>query len=352
MQGDSIVAIAFQMGRVRLQCKLSPRGTIDGRRALWAGHTNSDVANMTSALPFDDIRELAARLPDANRNASAVAPESGRLGALGDWLARWSSSGLRPMRRPLVAIFAGTHGIAGRLGRDADAVSDSVAAIGAGQAVVNTVCSTHDLGLKVFDLALRVPTADATLDAALDERACAATMAFGMEAVAGGTDFLCLAGLGDAADVSAAALAASICGIPVGGFLAGEGAAEAQAAVEFHRAHARDPLEILRRIGGRECAAIAGAILASRMERAPALLEGPAALAAALVVNTLRPGAVAHCAAAELPAGNGWSGVIDRLGIDAVFATRFEAPIGTAGALASGILKAAAQIVEPAPRGS
>jgi hypothetical protein len=70
------------------------------------------------------------------------------------------------------------------------------------------------------------------------------------------------------------------------------------------------------------------------------------------VINTLRPGAVAHCAAAELPAGNGWSRVIDRLGIDAVFATRFEAPIGTAGALASGILKAAAQIVEPAPRGS
>ncbi len=37
----------------------------------------------------------------------------------------------------------------------------------------------QDIGLKVFDLALHLPTADLTAEAALDERGCAATMAFG-----------------------------------------------------------------------------------------------------------------------------------------------------------------------------
>ncbi len=50
----------------------------------------------------------------------------------------------------------------------------------AGKAAVNQICATFDAGLRVFDLALDLPTPDITEDAALDERACAATIAFGM----------------------------------------------------------------------------------------------------------------------------------------------------------------------------
>jgi nicotinate-nucleotide--dimethylbenzimidazole phosphoribosyltransferase len=39
--------------------------------------------------------------------------------------------------------------------------------------------------------------------------------------------------------------------------------------VELHKAHLDDPLELLRRLGGREIAAMSGAILAARMERIP-----------------------------------------------------------------------------------
>ncbi|RWX57932.1 nicotinate-nucleotide--dimethylbenzimidazole phosphoribosyltransferase, partial [Mesorhizobium sp. M4B.F.Ca.ET.089.01.1.1] len=82
----------------------------------------------------------------------------------------------------------------------------------AGGAAINQVCIANDLGLKVFDLALDVATGDITEEAALDERGCAATMAFGMEAVAGGADLLCLGDLGVGNSTVAAALCAALFG--------------------------------------------------------------------------------------------------------------------------------------------
>ena len=97
----------------------------------------------------------------------------------------------------------------GRWRRPRDTVELCAAA---GAAPINQVCIAHDLGLKVFDLALHLPTADITRSAALDERGCAATMAFGMEAVAGGVDLLCLGDLGVGNSTVAAALFAALLG--------------------------------------------------------------------------------------------------------------------------------------------
>ena len=44
--------------------------------------------------------------------------------------------------------------------------------------------------------------------------------------------------------------------------------------MELHKEHLDDPFEVLRRLGGREIAAMVGAILAARMERTPVLLDG------------------------------------------------------------------------------
>ena len=82
----------------------------------------------------------------------------------------------------------------------------------AGGAAVNQICIAHDLGLKVYDLALHLPTADFTEDAALDERGCAATMAFGMEAVAGGVDLLAIGDIGVGGSTAAAAIFAALFG--------------------------------------------------------------------------------------------------------------------------------------------
>jgi nicotinate-nucleotide--dimethylbenzimidazole phosphoribosyltransferase len=317
-----------------------------------------------SALPFDDFRALIGGLPAADAGAEGqvralfakAAARQGSLGRVEDiaaWLAAWSGRSPPMVTRPLVAIFAGNHGVLGHgvAPQAAPTTAEAVEFIAAGGAAVSQACVANDLGLKVFDLALHVPTGDITREAALDERGCAATMAFGMEAIAGNTDLLCLAGLGAGGPVVAAALLAAVFG--------GEGRdwidrseAEAEivdrrraavdAALEFHRGHLRDPLEALRRLGGREFAAVAGAILAARMEKVPVLLDGMTALAAASVLKAANPAALDHCLLAALPAGPGAARAADRLGLKSLLDLGALGGQGLGAALAAGLVKASA----------
>ncbi|RVC26253.1 nicotinate-nucleotide--dimethylbenzimidazole phosphoribosyltransferase, partial [Mesorhizobium sp. M7A.F.Ca.AU.002.02.1.1] len=179
---------------------------------------------MTSALPFDDFRNLLANLPAADtaaetrvRTLFAKAEPGNSLGRIEDiaaWLAAWSGRAPPAVTRPLMAVFAGNHGVTrhGISPRPVAATANAVELCAAGGAAINQICIAYDLGLKVFDLALHIPTADITEEAALDERGCAATMAFGMEAIAGGTDLLCLGDLGVGNSTVAATLFAALFG--------------------------------------------------------------------------------------------------------------------------------------------
>ena len=81
-----------------------------------------------------------------------------------------------------------------------------VANFTAGGAAINQICKTFDISLKVYELALEKPTGDITREPALDEKACAATMAFGMEALASEPDLLVLGEMGIGNTTPAAAI--------------------------------------------------------------------------------------------------------------------------------------------------
>ncbi|OGI43951.1 MAG: nicotinate-nucleotide--dimethylbenzimidazole phosphoribosyltransferase [Candidatus Muproteobacteria bacterium RBG_16_65_31] len=61
-------------------------------------------------------------------------------------------------------------------------------------------------------------------------------------------------------------------------------------ALVLHRAHAGDPMEILRRLGGFEIAALAGSYLACAKMGVPVLVDGFISTAAALVATRASPG--------------------------------------------------------------
>lgn len=326
-----------------------------------------------SALPFDDFRDLISKLPEADRVAEAqtraflagrpgkAGLELGRVGEMAEWLSAWT--GLTPpsVNKAQVALFAGNHGVArhGISPRPVSATADAVEFCAAGGAAVNQVCVAHDLGLRVFDLALHIPTGDITQEAALDERGCAATMAFGMEAVAGGIDLLCLGDLGVGnSTVAAALLAATLGGKGADWVGPGSGADAAMAArkveavdaaLAFHGAHLKDPLEALRRVGGREFAAIAGAILAARVQKVPVLLDGFAATSVAAVLKAVQPAAIDHCMLAGLSPEPGHARAADMLGLKPLLDFRLgTGGEGVAGALAAGAVKAAALVASGA----
>jgi nicotinate-nucleotide--dimethylbenzimidazole phosphoribosyltransferase len=131
-------------------------------------------------------------------------------------------------------------------------------------------------------------------------------MAFGMEAVAGGFDLVALSSFGVGGEMAAAAVVTALQGGTAAEWVVAEGeiaARQAQAidaALAFHGAgNLRDPFEVLRRVGGREIAAMAGAIIAARTERIPVLLDGYPALAAAALLHAVNADAVAHCRVAS-----------------------------------------------------
>ncbi|GJE42477.1 nicotinate-nucleotide--dimethylbenzimidazole phosphoribosyltransferase [Methylobacterium soli] len=319
---------------------------------------------MTEESPFADIRRLIASMPGpdraaaemiAEREASLTKPAGalGRLEHLVAWLGAWQGKGGPSLDRPLVCVFAGSHGVTARgVSAFPDAVNRQMLEnFAAGGAAINQICAAYGLGFKVFDLAIDLPTGDITLGPAFDEKACVATMAFGMEAVAAGTDCLAVGEMGIGNTTIAAAIYAALfggeaahwvgrgTGVDAAGI--GRKVAAVEAALAHHAGHLDDPLEVLARLGGREIAAMAGAILAARLQRVPVVLDGYVATAAAAILHAIDPSALDHCLAGHVSAEGAHADVLERLGLVPLLALGMRLGEGSGAAMALGLLKGA-----------
>jgi len=314
--------------------------------------------------PFDDIRALLAKMPKPDEAAKAAARERdaqltkpagslGRLETIAEWLAGWQGTARPHVNRPLVVVFAGNHGVVAQ-GVSAFPASVTQAMVGnfrAGGAAINQICKTFDIPLKVHELVLEQPTGDITKEPALDEKACVATMAFGMETLASEPDLLVLGEMGIGNTTVAAAIFHALYGGAAEDWVGrGAGVDDAglkrkaevvRAAVARHREHLSDPLEILARLGGREVAAIAGAILGARLRRTPVLLDGFVATSAAAVLHALDPAALDHCLAGHVSAERAHRQALERLGKAPLLDLDMRLGEGSGAALAVAVVKAA-----------
>jgi nicotinate-nucleotide--dimethylbenzimidazole phosphoribosyltransferase len=325
------------------------------------------VVASSSGLPFDDFRALVARMPGPDEAAAATvrardavltkpAGSLGRLEQIAEWLAAWQAKAPPTVNRPLVAIFAGNHGVTakGVSAYPAAVTRQMVDNFAAGGAAINQLCVAYDLSLKVYDLALDVPTGDITEEAALSERDCAATMAFGMEATAGNIDLLCIGEMGIGNTTVAAAIFAALFGggaeewVGPGTGVDAAGIARKQHAVTValatHARHLGDPLEVLRRLGGREVAAMTGAILAARMNRIPVIVDGYVATAAAAVLYAMDPHTLDHCLFGHVSAEPAHRRALAHIGKTALLDLGMRLGEGTGAALAAEIVKGAARL--------
>ena len=317
-----------------------------------------------TGLPFDDIRNLFPQMPEAAtpmaeevqaREAQLTKPAGalGRLEQCVEFLAAWQGKSKPTILRPMVAVFAANHGVVaqGVSAYPPEVTRAMLENFAAGGAAINQICATYDIGLKVFELALDYPTNDITQEPAFDEAACAATFAFGMEAIAGGTDLLCLGEMGIGNTTIAAAIYHALYGGRAEDWVGrGTGVDDAtlirkvdavKRAVALNAGHLSDPLEVLRRLGGREIAAIAGAIMAARMERIPVVLDGYVVTAAAAILHAIDDRALDHCIAGHVSAEGAHADVLRRLGKKPLLDLGMRLGEGTGAALAVGLMKAA-----------
>jgi len=310
-----------------------------------------------TGLPFDDIRALLERLPPPDeaaadavraRAAEFVASPNGlgRLTGIAEWLAGWQSRA-PAVNRPSIVLFAASHGA----GPDDSVprVRARLEAASAGTAAINRLCLAADAGLKAIDLAVDVPVPDVRVEDAFDEAGCAATIAFGMEGAAGGADLLGIADFGVGNQASVAALAAALFGGTAADWAEDDLGDAATVLARIEGTH--DPLELIRRAGGREIAASLGAILAARFEKIPVLIDGAAATIAAAALHRLAPPAIAHCRFAQA-CGPAHRRMLEALRVEPLLDLGLTEGEGTAAALAVPLVRAAARAhapLKPAP---
>ncbi len=317
-----------------------PAATLAEMRALLLDMPGPDLEAATAAA----VREAQLTKP---------AGSLGRLENIVQWLATWQGKHPPTVGHPRTAVFAGNHGVAARgvSAYPAAVTAQMVANFVAGGAAVNQICRTVDADLRVYEMSLDDPTADFTTAPAMSEEDCALAIAYGMMAVEPGVDLLAVGEMGIANTTAAAALAAALWGgaasewVGPGTGVIGDALqrkiAMVEEAVARHRSTAHDPFELLRRLGGRELAAIVGAVMAARQARVPVLLDGYAATVAASVLHAADRHALDHCLVAHLSPEPGHGRLVARLGKVPLLDLGMRLGEGSGATLAIALVKAA-----------
>ena len=310
--------------------------------------TPGDLQAVMRALPTGDSVAAAAV---AARQATLTKPPGslGRLEALVAWLARWQGRAMPRLDQVRVLVFAGNHGVVDQAVSPypAAVTAQMVANFAAGGAAINQLAALAGATLQVVPLALDAPTADITQAPAMTQAEFNAAVAAGWDAVVPGTDLLCLGEMGIGNTTAAAALCTGLFG---GTGWAGRGTgiddaglARKQQAVDraaaLHAGHG--PLELARRLGGRELAAILGAVAAARQQAVPVLLDGFVCTAAAAPLAKLAPGALGHCLAAHVSAEAGHRRLLAALELEPLLDLGMRLGEASAAALAVPLLRAA-----------
>jgi nicotinate-nucleotide--dimethylbenzimidazole phosphoribosyltransferase len=173
----------------------------------------------------------------------------------------------------------------------------------------------------------------------------------GARAADKGGDLIALGEMGIGNTTIAAALAAAALGgtgadwAGPGTGLSAEGVAHKAAVIDealaLHRGAAGSAADILCRLGGRETAAIAGAILAARHKLIPVVLDGYVVTASLAPLFRDNPAIADHCIAGHLSAEPAHRRLLDRLGLRPLLDLRMRLGEGTGATLAVAILRAA-----------
>lgn len=316
---------------------------------------------------FSSLAEFAAILQQApevdrqaldaahDRNGQLTKPPGalGRLEDLAIWYAGWRGTPKPQIAAPQVVIFAGNHGVTaqGISAFPAEVTEQMVLNFQSGGAAINQLSSCFGARLDVHALQLDRPTADFTQGPAMSEDECVAALKTGWAAVDETSDLLVTGEMGIGNTTSAAAIALALYG-GSGADWAGRGtgvddaglsrkAKVIEAGLAANPQAADNGLEALRCLGGRELAAMVGAIARARMLRVPVILDGFICSAAAAALAHAVPGILDHTVAGHVSAEGAHKAILDQIGKKPLLSMDMRLGEGSGGALAISMLQAA-----------
>lgn len=250
--------------------------------------TFTSLNQITSIIADLPASNETARKDAANRQAQLTKPPGslGKLEKLAEWMAAWQGMVKPQINSGQCLIFAGNHGVVakGVSPFPAEVTQQMVWNFEAGGAAINQLCQEAGLQLKVTPIELDTPTADLSEEPAMSEAEVIAAMNIGAAALDADCDYLVVGEMGIGNTTAAAALCMGRFGGDAAGWvgpgtgLDDEGVSKKAAivdqAVALHGRINNNPVALLAAYGGRELAAIAGAVLAARMRSIPVMLDG------------------------------------------------------------------------------
>ncbi|MBO9454290.1 nicotinate-nucleotide--dimethylbenzimidazole phosphoribosyltransferase [Paracoccus sp. R12_1] len=296
--------------------------------------------------------EAAAQCARDRQNQLTKPPGSlGRLEELAVFMAGWQGRDRPELNRAQALVFAGNHGIVaqGVNPFPADVTALMVQNFAAGGAAINQICAVAGAELAIVPLDLDRPTRDFTQAAAMDMAEVDAAMSIGADSVDPKADILILGEMGIGNSSIAAAQAASVFGGRAEDWVGPGTGAEGDVLARKQRAVAAGialhspgtARETLAAFGGREQAAICGAILRAKELGLPVILDGFICTAAAAVLRRDDPEALAHCLIGHESAEPGHRRLIAALGMRPVLSLDMRLGEGSGAGVALMVLRAA-----------
>ena len=290
----------------------------------------------------------------AERNSQLTKPPGalGRLEDLAIWYTSWRGNPRPEIAAPQVIVFAGNHGVTaqGVSAFPAEVTEQMVLNFQHGGAAINQLARTAGARMDVHALDLDRPTADFTQFPAMTEEDCLNALRTGWTAVDPEADLLVVGEMGIGNTTAAAALCHALFGGDAADWTGrGTGVDDAGLANKTRvvsegvarHGEAGDGIDALASLGGREIAAMAGAIAAARILRIPVILDGFICCAAAACLQDVSASALDHAVAGHRGAEAAHAALVERLGKTPILSLGLRLGECTGGALAINILKAA-----------
>ena len=258
--------------------------------------SSTHIIEIIKDLPKVDgaLQNLAAA-----RQANLTKPPGslGRLEEIAIWMAGWQRCERPQITHGQCLIFAGNHGVVaqGISPFPSEVTAQMVTNFNAGGAAINQLSDLANLELAVIPIDLDRPTKDFSQGPAMTHDEVIKAMNIGAAAIDDDCDYLIVGEMGIGNSTAAAALCLGRFGADAMGWVGpGTGLDDAgvikkasiiEMAVTVQAPVAQDPVSLLAAFGGRELAAIAGAVLAARQRSIPVMLDGFISTAAAAALT-------------------------------------------------------------------
>ena len=295
---------------------------------------------MSTRRPFDDLVDLFKQLPTASSMGG-----TGRSTPLSDtenmaqedfsqvleWLAAWQRTANPKLAESHICVFVSSYSEH----NDQDSLAGFIEDAGRGQVPVSKLCKERGVGLRVLEMAPKIPH---IVSDGWPEKDCMAATAFGMEATAVGGDILGLASIAPGSEHYCPMLCQQL----IDNFILRK-----QNVMVIKRCDtpSTDILDLMRKSVGREVVAMVGALIAARSRSLPVLVEGWSGLTALSILMAIDRASADHVKVASIEDGK-QAAFVDMLGMQPIIGPQVNLGAGCGIALALSAIAPVLNLVE------